>query len=128
MSLDNIVRFTGPAITEFHPETDNSPWYFTVHKQFQARWRQINVVVPKGQKTDLASIPQALQWAMPLVDNHLQIAIVHDMCYRSKIGVSKDEADMMFYDGMITLGVGWWKAQTMYQAVVWFGGSSFKGG
>jgi len=128
MALDNIVRFTGPAVTEFHPTTFTTPWYFSVHKQFQCRWRMINILIPKGLRTDLASIPQALQSIMPLVDNHLQIAIVHDLCYRHKVGVSKDEADMMFYDGMITLGVGWWKANMMYQAVHWFGGSSFKGG
>lgn len=123
-----LVEFSGPAITEFHPANDNHAWYFTVHEAFTVRWRDKTVIVPKGQETDLASIPQFLQNIMPLVDNHLQAAIVHDMCYRSKIGISKEEADEMFYDAMRTLGVGWWKAQTMYNAVRFFGGSSFKGG
>ena len=124
----SLVEFSRPAITEFHPANDNKPWYFTVHKEFTCRWRDITVIVPKGQKTDLASIPQFLQNIIPLVGNHLQAAIVHDMCYRSKVGVSKKDADLMFYDAMRSLGVSWWKAQTMYQAVNWFGGGSFNGG
>jgi len=123
MSRRDVV-FSGPAIVEYHNE---DPWYFSVHKAFTARWFTVNVKIPKGQRTDLASIPGFLQSLMPLVDAHLQIAIVHDMCYRSEVGVIKADADMMFYDGMRGLGVGWWKAQAMYNAVRWFGGSSFKG-
>jgi hypothetical protein len=123
----NEVFFSGPAITEFHPETDDQDWFFSVHEAFTVRWCGITVLIPKGQETDLASIPMILQNIMPLVDNHLQIAIVHDMCYRHEVGVVKQDADMMFYDGMRTLGVGWWKAQAMYNAVRFFGDSSFKG-
>jgi hypothetical protein len=122
------VKFSGPAVTEFHPANNGLPWFFTVHKEFTVRWKDKTVLVPKGQETDLASIPQILQNIIPLVGNHLQAAIVHDMCYRSKIGISKKDADLMFYDAMRTLGVGWWKAQTMYRAVQMFGASSFKGG
>ena len=122
------VRYSGPAITEFHPETEHKGWYFSVHKAFTVHWRAKTLRVPKGLETDLASIPQFLQNVIPLVDNHLQAAIVHDMCYRSRVGVSKTDADNMFYDSMRSLGVGWLKAQMMYQAVRMFGGGSFKGG
>ena len=121
------VSFSGPAITEFHPANDNRPWFFTVHHSFTVRWKGITLIIPEGFETDLASIPQILQNIIPLIGNHLQAAIVHDMCYRSKVGVSKKDADDMFYDAMRSLGVSWWKAQTMYQAVRMFGGRTFKG-
>jgi hypothetical protein len=85
-------------------------------------------MIPEGLETDLASIPQVLQNLIPLVGNHLQAAIVHDMCYRNKVGVSKIAADDLFMDAMRELGVPWWKRTVMYRAVEWFGGSSFKGG
>ncbi len=122
------VAFSRQAITEFFPETPQKDWYFKVHEEFTAKWGDILVTVPVGFESDLASIPQFLQSIIPLVGNHLQAAIVHDICYRFRIGVSKKQADEMFYDAMRTLGVGWLKAQTMYQAVRFFGGSSFKGG
>lgn len=122
------VFYSGPAITEFHPATDAASWYFSVHKPFTVRWKKIILVVPKGFKTDLASIPQILQNVIPLVGNHLQAAIVHDLCYRSMVGISKDDADQMFYDSMRQLSVFWLKAQAMYRAVQVFGGGAFKGG
>lgn len=122
------VGYSGPAVTEFHPATRGSAWFFTVHEEFTAYWEGITVTVPKGFSTDLASIPQFLQSLIPLVGNHLQAAIVHDICYRRKIGVSKKDSDNMFYDGMLSLEVPWWKANVMYQAVHLGGESSFKGG
>jgi hypothetical protein len=122
-----------PTIT-FHPATDDKGWFFSVREKFTALWTSedgltsVNVIIPEYFETDLASIPQWLQSLIPLVGNHLQAAIVHDMCYRSKIGVSRKDADDMFYDSMRSLGVSWWKAQTMYRAVRAFGWMSFKGG
>jgi len=122
------VHFSGPAITEFHPRTVLRDWWFEVHESFTCRWRTCTICIPEGLSTDLASIPQLLQSIIPLVGNHLQAAIVHDMCYRYQVGVSKKDADDMFYDAMRTLGVSWLKAATMWQAVHLFGGRAFKGG
>lgn len=124
----HAVKYSRLAITEFYPANDDQPWYFKVHTQFTVHWKDIYLVVPEGFETDLASIPQWLQSIIPLVGNHLQAAIVHDMCYRNMIGVSKKDADDMFYDAMRTLGVPWWKRQAMYHAVDKFGSSSFHGG
>ena len=122
------VFFSGPAITEFHPTMDDKDWYFSIHKQFIVQWKGRTLIVPKGFETDLASIPQPLQSFIPLIGNHLQAAIVHDLGYRTQIGFNKKDMDDMFYDAMRQLGVGWFKAQMMYQSVSLFGGSSFKGG
>lgn len=132
----NRVAFNGPAITEFHPATPAYPdlgieardWYFTVHATFTVRWKSYTLTIPEGLETDLASIPRILQSFIPLIGNHLQAAIVHDMCYRAKVGVSKKDADDMFLDMMRELGVPLWKRTVMYQAVNLFGASSFKGG
>ena len=130
----NRVAYSGPAITEFHPREriglseKYRPWYFTVHQSFTVRWKSYTLRIPEGLETDLASIPRIIQSLIPLVGNHLQAAIVHDMCYRNKVGVSKKDADDMFLDSMRELGVPWWKRTIMYQAVNVFGSSSFKGG
>jgi len=122
------VAFSGRAKVEFHEATASTAWFFLVLEEFTASWKDIVVLVLKESETDLASIPQFAQSIIPLVGNHLQAAIVHDFCYRNKVGISKEDADNMFYDAMRSLGVSWWKAKVMYQAVHLFGGSSFKGG
>jgi hypothetical protein len=77
-----------------------------------------NYTVPKGFKTDLASIPR---WATPLVPklgHHLQPAIVHDWMYVTKLpGVSKADADKLFYTSMLAQGVRKTRAMLMYSAV-----------
>jgi hypothetical protein len=120
--------FSSRALVEFHAATKGlkvQPWYFLVKRSFTVRWKLLTQKVPKDFKTDLASIPQIMQSLIPLVGNHLQAAIVHDMNYRHGL-IPKGDADDMFLDMMKYLGVPWWKRYMMYQAVNLFGGSSYK--
>ena len=123
------ISYSGPVVFTFVPAMDGKPWYFRIHDSFTVQWKMHPaIIVPRRFETDLASIPQILQNVIPLVGNHIQAAVVHDLCYRHQIGVSKEDADDMFADGMERLGVPAWQRHAMYQAVNWFGGSSFKGG
>ncbi|EBY8229153.1 DUF1353 domain-containing protein, partial [Salmonella enterica subsp. enterica serovar Adelaide] len=47
-------------------------------------------------------------------------AIIHDYLYDNAFR-TKQEADLIFLDGMMVLGVPEWKRIVMYLAVRWFG-------
>ncbi len=102
-------------------EWSNDHGHFHVHKKFTALWktpvRAFKVTVPKGFETDLASIPQMFRNIIPQVGRHIQCAIVHDFCYCGNTDLSKKDADLLFLDGMKSLGVGWFRRRTMYLAV-----------
>ncbi len=77
--------------------------------------------VEAGFITDLASIPRAFRSIIPQVGRHIQPSIVHDWCYESKTYLTREEADLLFLDGMKAVGVGWLRRRAMYSAVRAFG-------
>ena len=82
----------------------------------------IEIIVPKGTKTDLASIPDGLKWFISNDDRRIiRPAICHDFLY-SKQHVanrffSREEADLLFYEMLRVEGMHWFKARMMYYAV-----------
>jgi hypothetical protein len=84
--------------------------------------------IPAGFLTDFASVPKILWNILPPNGQYGKAAVVHDYCYRTPGFCTKDEADSVFLEAMTALGVGWWTRMTMYKAVHFFGGSSYKGG
>jgi hypothetical protein len=108
------------------PLKDGNKW--VVRKEFEYYIKEEggdSVCVPAGFVTDYASIPQVLWTLAPKWGKYGKAAIVHDYLY-STHEKSRKEADDIFYDAMIVLGVPKWKAKTMYRAVRWFGGKSYK--
>ena len=82
--------------------------------------------IKKRYRTDGASIPQAA-WSIigsPFTGRYVIPALVHDMLYGTNL-FTKKRSDEIFYDLMKQCGVGSVKAWTIYQAVNWFGGSSY---
>ena len=74
--------------------------------------------VEAGFSTDLASIPQFLQWLIPKIGRHLLPAICHDWIYVGEVeGMSKKDGDLFFLDFMETTGVAWWRRRLMYRGV-----------
>lgn len=75
-------------------------------------------IVPKGTKTDGASIPRLL-WRVvghPLGE-YCQAAVLHDYLYQTGI-VSREKADDLLYEGMEVLGwVPKWKMKVIYWGV-----------
>ena len=92
-----------------------------------APYTSISFDIPKGFKTDLASLPGFVRVFNPTNGHHLQAAIVHDYVYRNaSLGVTKREGDRMFYDGMVYKGTPVYRAKYMYAGVRVFGKSSYK--
>jgi hypothetical protein len=81
------------------------------------------IIVPKGFKTDLASIPKLLRWFVSNDDGRIRSpAIVHDWVYynRGRVGeklYSRQDADNLFYRTLRFLKVSKGKAKLMYYAV-----------
>lgn len=96
--------------------------HFIVDEAFTAIWGRpgkepFHLRVPVGFGTDLASIPQFFRNVVPQIGRHIQPAICHDYAYVYDVGLTKEEADLMFLDGMKSVGVPWWRRQVMYLAV-----------
>ena len=90
------------------------------------------VFVHAGFKTDFASIPR---WAWPVMGHpagdHGKAAVIHDYLYRYPVaGVDKPRSrrrcDQIFLEGLVVLGVGWWKRSAMYFAVRVGGSGAWK--
>ncbi len=83
------------------------------------------ITVPAGFSTDFASVPWVARWLISSLSS-IEAAIVHDYLY-IRSGYSKELADAIFLSMMEQDGSPWWRRTLMYQAVKWFGGSSYKG-
>ena len=83
------------------------------------------ITVPVGYVTDLASVPRGLWWWFPPNGRWAGAAILHDYLYGGgEMGgesVTRKEADEIFHEAMLILGVGKWKAKVMWFFVRCFG-------
>jgi len=85
------------------------------------------ISIPKGFKTDFASVPRPLWGLFPPNGKHTGAAIVHDYLYQNHI-YSRKKSDKIFLEIMKIYEVSWIKRYTMYRAVRLFGrGSWLKG-
>lgn len=82
------------------------------------------IQVPKGTKTDFASVPRIFWSILPPDGIYTQSAVLHDYLYQKQVR-PKYEADYIFLESMLVLGVPEWKAKIMYWAVDKFGQSSW---
>jgi hypothetical protein len=74
------------------------------------------ITVPKGFKSDGASVPFYFRWLVPQLGKYTKAAIFHDYLYVFKIG-SRLLADIDFLITMIKSGVQKWKAELFYFSV-----------
>ena len=83
------------------------------------------IVVPRGFKTDYASIPKILRSYIDQDGGRIRdAAVLHDYLYSSRI-LSKEASDYYFKEAMLSLGMPKRKAWICWKAVRWFGGSSY---
>ncbi len=81
----------------------------------------ISWIVPRGTKTDLASIPKIVpKWVAGKVGRHIPAAVIHDELCLSKPWTSTVAADI-FNLIMEQMGVPAWRRSAMYRAVRHFG-------
>ena len=101
----------------------NDPLYLWTHENTQTP-----ITIPIGFPTDGASIPRGLWNLFPPFDStYVEAAIVHDFLYASHLLV-KEEADLVFYETMVTLKTFPLTRETLYWGVRWAGGSSYASG
>jgi hypothetical protein len=78
--------------------------------------------VPKDFVTDLASIPRPLWSLFPPHDSQtIGAAILHDYLYRFNVGVTRKQADEIFYNALLYGQAGKYTALKFYAAVRLFG-------
>lgn len=114
------VYFERPLL--YPPEGSRPDW------ELVADWRVVCgdkvYTIPAGFATDGASIPRFL-WRVcgtPLEAPRLYAAIVHDYLYSGAVpGVTRAEADAIYRDMLIALGVSRFKAAVEYYALRAFG-------
>lgn len=113
------VSYSHKAVLSWENEREE----FSVHEPFTVSWRDKQITVPYGFRTDLASIPQLMQAFISPIGRHIQPACVHDFCYRTDTGLTRAEADLLFLEGMKAMGEP--DADIMYAAVRWMGAESW---
>lgn len=73
--------------------------------------------IPAGFETDLASVPRLLWSLLPPHGRYAKAAILHDWLLTQAPAISRPQADELFYQAMLILGVPTWQAKLMYYAV-----------
>lgn len=108
--------FKTPLIVEVMPSGKR----FKLFHQFTYLWRQkgwsVKIVVPVGFVTDFASIPRLFRLLIPKLGRYNKAAVLHDHAYQTQT-MSRKQADNLFRDAMIDLGVAKWKYTLMYWGV-----------
>ncbi len=72
--------------------------------------------IPEDDVTDLASVPRFLTWLVPRYGRHTLAALTHDFL-QAAVGVSSEEADLIFRDAMGDTGVPLTRRWVMWSAV-----------
>ncbi|HWT40132.1 MAG TPA: DUF1353 domain-containing protein [Dongiaceae bacterium] len=84
------------------------------------------VEIPEGFLSDGATVPRPFWWLLPAWGSYGQAAITHDyLCETGRMVISgvpttlqtRAEADKIFKEAMLALGVPTWKKNVMYLAV-----------
>lgn len=77
-------------------------------------------IIPKGFKTDFATIPYFLRWFVQPTGNHTYPAILHDYMWLHT-SLKKSEVNKIFYNNLLQFGVKPWKAWLMWKATCAYG-------
>lgn len=83
-----------------------------------------SIFVPKGFKTNFASVPKIFRNIVEPWGKHGKAAVVHDYLYSKKL-FERKKSDKIFLEIMEYCGVGWLKRHLMYRLVRLFGGGYY---
>jgi len=133
--------FTEPLILRFL-DTEKDLRRFEIFSPFtyyiDRLGGDIKVEIPRGFRTDFASVPRLFWQIIPPVGLYGKAAVVHDyLCSQRWIykknglgwelyGVTRREADQIFREAMKVLGVGKIKRNIMYLGVRLYSIFTFK--
>src|SRR5574340_15826 len=120
------MKIDDPVIST-HPDLKDN---WLVMEDFSYQGHGVSLFIPKGFRTDLASIPRLLWRLIAPFELSLTAPIVHDMLYRSKGKTSeriltRAETDLLFFNIMTDEGVNWWRRKLAYWGVRMGGGYSW---
>jgi hypothetical protein len=79
-------------------------------------------VVPKGQRTDFASVPRPFVWFLPRYGRYTKAAVLHDYLWSEAVPaglLSRADADGIFRRAMRELKVPFLRRWIMWAAVRW---------
>lgn len=107
-------------------EPKNNNWRLAEDLLVDINEPRIRLYIPEGFITDLASVPRVIWAVVPPYGLHTRAAVVHDWLYRSKIQITRAEADNVFLELMQQDKVDPTLAKLMYRAVRMFGSASYK--
>jgi hypothetical protein len=107
-------------------EPKDTEWCLAQNIQVDISEPRIRLNIPAGFITDLASIPRIIWSLVPPYGLYTRSAVVHDWLYRSKIQITREDADKVFLELMQQDKVDPALAKFMYRAVRWFGAGSYK--
>ena len=84
--------------------------------------------VPKSFITDGASVPKSLQWLYNPFGKYIKAAVIHDYLYScyNNTGINRTLADKIFRHIMKETGVDKRTCRRFYNAVKYFGATSWK--
>lgn len=118
-----MSRFVGKPIVE--PVGDGVFWW--VHQEFHY-WSDLlgrRIVIPKGFKTDGASVPKVFQNILSPTGPYFAAGIVHDLLYRWQ-KFSRRQSDDALLEGMWVLRCKPWQYGAIYLAVRGFGWNAWR--
>lgn len=111
-------------------DPDSNGKEFITLEPIKVTWMQGHdwkvLVVPGGFTTDLASIPNFLNWVVPKLGKHNRAAVIHDWLYDMQDKRGKEFADLLFYHCLLHDGVGKFRAGIMYKCVKRFGHGAWR--
>ena len=96
------------------------PWWVQEEIKYYSKVADMEIVVPAGFPTDLATVPKIPVIYEVFRDEAVKASIIHDYLYLSKI-VSRKMADDIFREAGFASNVTTWKMQMMWAAVRVFG-------
>ena len=127
-----MSKFTTPLVVS--PQSDGRSWILWEDFTYHVGEYPSNFVVwvPKGFRTDFASVPRPFWGLISPYGKQGKAAVLHDWLYhmgRTEIlnpEITRKEADGIFLEAMQVLGVSRWRRQAMYWAVRLFAGRAWR--
>lgn len=108
------MAFLTPLIVE--EIADRPEWWRLYYPLvYRTRWG-MEIAVPKGFETDLASIPRQFRRYFVVNGSHRRAAVLHDYLYHHRIG-TRASADALFREAMADTGVPAYERLPMWAAV-----------
>lgn len=93
--------------------------------QYESDLLGFTVTVPKGFRTDFASVPRIVFGYLLFGGKGKRAAVVHDWLYSGGVNVTRELADQVFREALIATGYSAFTVGAMYGAVRVGGGGRF---